>query len=123
MLFRYRLFANGTVTGWGAAVDYIAIQEEPSGIEPTRPAVESFKTFPNPVTTEFTASYTVKSPTAVTLEVIDLSGRSIHSKEMMHPASGTFEETFSMRAQPAGTYFVRLKSSSGEQVLKIVVSR
>ncbi|MBL7847109.1 MAG: T9SS type A sorting domain-containing protein [Cyclobacteriaceae bacterium] len=123
LLFRYRLYADGTVTGWGAAVDYITIQEEPTGIEPTRPAVESFKAFPNPVATEFTASYTVKSPTAVMLEVIDLSGRRIHNKELMHNAPGTFEETFSMRGQPAGTYFVRLKSPSGEQVLKIVVSR
>lgn len=120
LLFRYRLFSNASITGWGAALDYVVIQEEPTGVE-SRTSV--WHVFPNPVASDVTARYTLTRPSAAHVDVIDASGKPVHARDIVHPSAGTFEVTFSMSHQPPGLYVIRLKTEEGVYTTKIVVRR
>lgn len=121
LLFRYRLHSDASITGWGAALDYVAIQEEPTGLETS--STDPLQVFPNPVTTEVTARYTISTPSLASVEIIDPTGKMIHTRGTRHKISGTFQETFSMGQQPPGVYVVRLKTGEGVYTSKIMVSR
>lgn len=121
LLFRYRLYSNETITGWGAALDYVVIQEEPTGLESR--ASGSWHVFPNPAASDVTARYTLTRPSSVHAEIINVSGKPIHVRDMVHDRAGTFEVTFPMSHQPPGLYVVRLKTGEGVYASKIVVSR
>ncbi len=123
LLFRYRLFSDATVNGWGTALDYITIQSEPTSIEPQQDHKGHLTIFPNPATREFTAEYSLNTPSSATLEVIDLFGKVLHAKDVGMRDAGVYRESFTMAGQLSGTYFVVLKMNSGIRVVKVIVSR
>lgn len=121
LLFRYRLFSDGGTVGWGAAVDYISIQDIPTGLE--RPMVQDMDVFPNPARKDFNVRYAFAIPGNALIEVMDLSGRVVSSTLLSHASPGTYSENIQVETAPQGTYLVRL--TSGETVItrKIVISR
>ncbi len=123
LLFRYRLFSDATVNGWGTALDHITIQSEPTAIESRKPSEGSLIAFPNPAIREFTVEYSLNTPSSATLEVVDLFGRVLHVRDVGQRDVGVYRESFNMAGQLTGTYFVQLKSNSGFRVVKVVVSR
>jgi photosystem II stability/assembly factor-like uncharacterized protein len=122
LLFRYRLYSDEATTGWGAAMDYITIQEEPTGLEGAA-GLSDLTVFPNPVNSQFTARYTLSEPSAVQFEVRDLSGRTVQFQSIDHPNPGTFEVSFDTRSQAPGTYVLRMKTGRGDRTSKIIISR
>jgi photosystem II stability/assembly factor-like uncharacterized protein len=122
LLFRYRLSSDAAITGWGAALDYVVIQEEPTGLESTASA-RAIQVFPNPASTDVTVRYQLTRPAAVKLEIIDPSGKSIYTRGVVHATEGTYEAIFSVGSQPPGVYVLRLNAGGDVQTSKIVVSR
>jgi len=121
LLFRYRLFSNSNTNGWGAAVDFITIQDEPTGLENKK--ANDLEVFPNPARTDFNVKYTFDQPAKATLDVIDLSGRIIFTREVSHDSPGTFLENIRMAAEPPGAYVIRLSFGGSMITRKIIVSR
>ncbi len=122
LLFRYRLYSNASVTGWGAAVDYIAIQEEPTALAST-PGKDQLFVYPNPTPSDATARYSINTSSDAVLEILDLAGRVVHTQSKNHQAAGTYETSLPMRTLVPGTYVLRLSTAQGVRTTKIVVSR
>jgi Secretion system C-terminal sorting domain len=122
LLFRYRLYSNASIAGWGVALDYVAIQEEPTGLAKTA-GKEFLFAYPNPTTADVTARYSNTGPSVVLLEVLDLSGKIIHSQSGSHLTRGTQETFIPLRSVPPGAYIVRLSTVDGVRTTKIMVRR
>ncbi len=123
LLFRYRLYSNADVAGWGTAVDYITIQEEPTGLENPVKNPLSLVAYPNPVVRDVHVEFELPSAMTAVVEIVDVHGRVIQSRTVLPASSERHRETFAMAAQPAGAYFVVLTAGKRRQVAKILVSR
>lgn len=121
LLFRYRLFSNTTTNGWGAAVDYITIQDVPTGLEQANAG--SLDIFPNPAHKDFNVRYTLQQPARAMIEVIDLSSRVVLAQEVSHDSRGTFTEYISTTGVSPGAYLVRLTSGKTVTTRKLIISR
>jgi hypothetical protein len=119
LLFRYRLYSNATITGWGAALDYVVIQDEPTGVEGS--ANFHMAIFPNPAKTDFTVRYQAPYPSSATVVVSDLNGREVASVTTPMRKEGIHEIPISARGLPNGVYVVRLSAAAGYATRKIVV--
>ena len=63
---------------------------------------------PNPFRTSTSASFTLRRPAYVELEVYDLLGRRVDALERGPLPTGTYRRTWNAGGSPAGTYFLRL---------------
>lgn len=122
LLFRYRVFSDEAGTGWGAALDYIAIQEEPTGLENVR-VLPSLTVYPNPARDRLTARYVLTEPSPVRVEILDHNGRILDVQSPLHDRAGAYEAMFNTAPFSTGTYLLRLKTAQGDRVSKIVISR
>ena len=120
LLFRMRLFSDNAVTAWGWAIDDLYIQQKPTGIADPPGLVVDLQAFPNPSNGSFNVSYTIAEATPVELTVHDLSGRAIFVKswEMKNP--GKHDEHIQLK-NSSGIYLLKLTTSKGQYVKKIVV--
>ena len=122
LLFRYRFFSNASITGWGAAVDHITIQEVPTAIEKPKSAMADIKIYPNPTSGDFTAEFVLAETTDIRMELFDLNGRALIVRDLGQKMPGKYQELFQFR-HPPGTYFVLLHTNSGKLVRKVVLTR
>jgi len=123
VLIRYRLSANQTVNGWGAAIGYIAIQQEPTAVENPLLAREKVNLFPNPTNGNFTVEFELADPTEVRAEVVDLFGRRVLSRDLGQKGIGTHQEAFDLSNAAQGSYLVILKTNKGNKAGRISVGR
>ena len=122
LLFRYRLFSDASTTSWGSAVNYVAIQQQPTATENPLQKGEHLALFPNPTTGNFTVEFSLTRATEVRAEVIDLFGRVVASN-VSQKEIGTHQETFNLSNQPQGSYLMVLRTNSGNTVGKISIQR
>ncbi len=123
LLIRYRLAANQTVNAWGAALSYIAIQQEPTGVENPLLSDKKMNLFPNPSNGNFTAEYELSSPAEVYAEIIDVFGRKVWSRGLGQKEIGTHKEVFNLSNTLQGNYLVIIKTNKGNKIGKISVNR
>jgi photosystem II stability/assembly factor-like uncharacterized protein len=115
ILVRYRLSSNATTTAWGAAVDYIAIQDVV--LSPEATAVDDdFKIYPNPARGEFFIQYRATANDQPLLQIINTQGRVIEKRMLTTTsANGLNIEKI---AVPTGNYLIilndRLRKRSGK---------
>jgi len=122
LLIRYRLFSDATSTGWGAAINYIAIQQAPTATE--KPVgSEVVQVFPNPSNGNFTIEYTLPRPTEVTTQVLDMLGRTISIKKNSAQEVGTHHQTFNLSNEMPGTYWLVVKTNQGNKISKVLIGR
>jgi photosystem II stability/assembly factor-like uncharacterized protein len=119
LLFRFKLFSDNTITSWGWAIDDLYIQQKPTAIN-DRIATFKLNTYPNPNNGSFDASFTLSKPSRIDLTVFDVMGRATFSKqwELLNP--GNYTERIHLQKVP-GTYLVRLNTTEGQQVQKIII--
>jgi hypothetical protein len=106
------------VNGWGAAVNYITIQQAPTGTENPLTIKGDLVVFPNPTTGTFTASYKLRHASQVNVDVLDLFGRVVHTKNIGEKGVGKHEENFDLGYQPTGTYLLVLRTNNGNKIEK-----
>ncbi len=95
---------------------------EPDAAQPT--ASTFTEVFPNPARGAVQAQYTLGSPQAVTLELIDLLGRRIRSTAMGPQAAGEHDVRIDTGGLRPGLYVLRLRGDAGaEAARRIVVVR
>jgi photosystem II stability/assembly factor-like uncharacterized protein len=122
LLFRISLQTNASVNAWGWALDWIAIQEDPVGNEPTY-SVTDLSTYPNPSKDNFNVEYNLKKHSEVSMRVTDVFGRTVLSKTLGLRGPGVHTETFSLIDRNAGTYVVVLLTGEGKKVTKVSLVR
>jgi Secretion system C-terminal sorting domain len=123
LLFRFRLKADAdATTGWGWSIDNIFIQQTPTGIEPTS-IVGDFSCFPNPTTGKVTIQYALKESSNVDLYVTDATGKSVFNQALGLTPSGAHETDVDLGPQGTGVYLIKLRSSNGEKIGKVIVKK
>jgi len=83
--------------------------------------LESFDAFsvnPNPFTETLSVNMEVNAATDVTIEVMDINGKLLHSK--VTTVNGSATEVLNLNNLSAGVYFVHLKTEEGTLVQKVV---
>ncbi|WP_173021392.1 T9SS type A sorting domain-containing protein [Lewinella sp. W8] len=87
--------------------------EDLTGTEYVSELLEDLSVFPNPAQGQFWVSFaTEESVHSVSLEAVDLTGRTILRRAQVPRISGPIP--VSTRAWPAGIYLVRLRAPSGQ---------
>lgn len=123
LLFRFSLYTNNINSSWGWAINYITIQQTPTGYE--EPIVERQSTaiFPNPTTGKFILTYEVTQPSVISCQVVDLFGRSLFTKNLGNKNTGQYQEEFDLSAAYPGTYLCILKTNTTTQLNKVILRK
>lgn len=79
VLIRFKLTSNASIQAWGWAIDYVAIQDEPTGVEISVKDSPHFTLFPNPTNREQEVflKYVLTKTSSVKIEVIDVLGNKL----------------------------------------------
>jgi hypothetical protein len=106
VLLRFRLFSNGSINGWGWAIDNLSIQGPITGIEES-PAAREFLVYPNPVSGTQTVRLSVACQPAQVLGVrlVSAQGKIIDSFSDV-AADARYEKDLPTSHLPAGLYIV-----------------
>lgn len=122
LLLRFRLYSNTLINGWGWSVDNLYIQTEPLGIE-KQTDLASYSVYPNPSKGNFKVDYQLVSASATTLEVSDLSGRVVKSYDLGIKQPGTYSFVFENNKLEDGVYVLSLRTNSGTESKRVIVSK
>ncbi|GCC51351.1 hypothetical protein SanaruYs_15760 [Chryseotalea sanaruensis] len=119
VLFRFKLSSNATIQTWGWAIDYIAIQEEPTAtIESTDISFAS--AFPNPANSITTLQYTLKKNSDLTIQLINVLGVPVNVIQKKAVPAGNYSETFDLSILPTGSYFFVIKKEGDDETVRLV---
>ncbi len=123
LLFRFRLKADAdATTGWGWSIDNLFIQQTPTGIEPTS-IVDDFSCYPNPTTGKVTIQYALKESSNVDIYVTGANGKSLFNQALGLTPSGAHEADIDLGQQGTGVYLIKLRTSNGEKIGKVIVKK
>ena len=114
VLIRFRLFADAAVTGWGWAIDDLAIQEEPLAVYENKK--NNFSIYPNPIISS--AQIEFRLNTKASVKVLDLQGKLVRS---YHLASGTSQILFERGDLQSGIYLVSIETKDFIEMEKILI--
>ncbi len=98
----------------------VTIQPGATGIEDISEKLSSLNIFPNPVTSEFSISFDLKSNEQLSASIYSLDGKL--SRELMNEKGqqGYFNRSFNVQDLPAGIYLVKLNAGSASVTKKII---
>lgn len=120
ILLRFRLTSNGTTQAWGWAIDYLAVQEEPTAVEYTSLA-GAVTAHPNPATFSTTVTYELTRPCDVKLDVVDMLGNKLSRIDRKQVAPGKHTEEIATRSLAPGTYLLVLRTGPKTSTVRLVV--
>ncbi len=131
VLIRFRLYADGAVTGWGWVIDNLAIQlngVSSAGASHGVPALALRQNAPNPFRSATSIAYTLPSPQPVSLAVFDVQGRLVRELVSGRQPAGDHSVTWDGRDSGGreavnGMYFYRLSTAEGVLKKKLTVMR
>lgn len=119
VLFRFKLNSDASIQSWGWAIDYIAIQEEPTAaIEST--SVLSASVYPNPASLQTTLQYTLSRSSDLTIQMINALGMPINRIQKKSVPAGSYSEAFDLSTLATGTYFIIIKKEDGDETIRFV---
>ncbi len=137
ILIRFRLYADGFVTGWGWVIDDLEIQGRLVGIEnehnniPTEFSLS--QNYPNPFNPTTKIKFSIPlaySPLLggargglVTLKVYDALGREETTLVNEIKSPGNYEVTFDANGLATGIYYYRLKAGDFTETKKMLLLR
>lgn len=120
-LFRFRLTANTNTQAWGWAIDFVAIQEEPTEAEYTNTALSAPEVFPNPTQVDPTVRYTLHKKTDVSIELMNTLGQKLLVKQHKQLSVGDHSEKISISTLFKGTYLIVLRTEENSQTVRLVI--
>jgi hypothetical protein len=120
LLFRFRLFSDANITGWGWAIDDLYIQQVPTGVED--PSVSGLTAYPNPTSGDVTVRYRLETAARVKVEVLSPTGQSQMAVDAGELGAGSHETRLSLRGS-AGVYVVRVSAGEKTAMITRVVLR
>ncbi len=77
--------------------------------------------FPNPSDGALNVSFTLAAPAAVTIDLMDATGRQVQRLYQGRLGSGDRQLSLSARQQPAGLYFLRINDGTGSGVRAVML--
>ncbi len=117
--------ANGRITEriveYDIATKIVREVYHPSGIGQPAATGFSLSLFPNPAEKEVTLSFTLSKPLELSIPIFDLAGRRVlEGPPAKEYEPGTHTLVLDISSLPAGIYAVRISSSTGTEVRKLV---
>lgn len=101
-------------------VDNLGFSGSVTGIEKHDSFLNSIIVYPNPSTENINLSLNLKKSQQVNIEITDLSGKSIRTKNAGN-LQGESIQTINITGIAKGTYLVRVSAEEGTEVRKIVI--
>jgi photosystem II stability/assembly factor-like uncharacterized protein len=120
LLIRLRMVSGPSVTAWGWALSYIAIQERPVGVEETS-ASDDISIYPNPSDGNFTVEFSLAQSSKVEISIYDGAGKIIKSKSLGLRSAGVHSEAVTLGSVNDGLYSVLVTSGKEQQVWKLII--
>ncbi len=129
ILLRFRLYADGAVTGWGWAIDNLRIQENATGILSGRQVPESFallQNYPNPFNPSTSIQYNLPKQARVKLTVYNSLGQRIKTLVNGEQQPGLRNVVWNGtdnagRTVASGIYLYRLEAGDFRQTRKMML--
>ena len=87
------------------------------------PAIGEVAVVPNPAYSEASVIYTLAQPTALEMDLIDMSGRIVRQQSIPTQIPGIYEAKFDVSSLNAGVYMIHIKTEQGTVTQKVVVSK
>ncbi len=123
IMFRFRLVSGFSITSWGWALDYISIQEQPLGQEPSSESKPTLAIYPNPSSGQLTLDYTLSRPSEISIQIIDIYGRSAGNIIAGSRKAGYNTENLDLQSVQPGTYIIILNSGEGKKINKVTIKK
>lgn len=82
----------------------------------TRNELSVFGTVPNPATNSATLKMSLKSSADVTLQIVDVAGRTVANNNFKALGSGTHDLPINTSSFAAGTYYCLVRTSNGDAI-------
>ncbi len=101
-------------------VDNLALTGTVSGIQNQTSFLNSFAVFPNPSTDIINVTLNLKSSQQVSLELLDLTGKAIRTKDL-GTIQGETQQSLDVNGVAKGNYFLRIVSDKATEVKKVVI--
>lgn len=79
--------------------------------------------YPNPFTDAFTVSFTNAVAGEVSIQVVDMYGKSLSILNNQRMEAGTFNYSFDASTLAAGTYLCRIQTANGQETVRIIKSK
>lgn len=121
VLIRYRLFSDAAITSWGWAINYITVQQLPTGVERNISTSRRLSLYPNPAKEKVTLEYELERASEISIHIIDNIGRTVLTQNPGKKESGKHVHTFNLNNLGAGNYIVVVKARSGELKGKLIL--
>jgi photosystem II stability/assembly factor-like uncharacterized protein len=122
LLIRYRLNTNSTVASWGCAVNYILIQQAPTGIESESSGLNGLVIYPNPATDQTQVKFTLVRSGNVVLESVDATGRKIKQRNLGMLNAGEHTVNLDVSEFKTGNYVIHLKTPDGNKTGRLIIT-
>ena len=110
--------SNKTITAKGFELKYTS---DVVGIEEQNQAVEALTIFPNPASNQLNLSFVSPNNTNPKIEIYNVVGKNMYN-ENLTDFSGNYTKTINIESWAEGIYFLKITSSNGISVKKIIVN-
>ncbi|MEO8398818.1 MAG: T9SS type A sorting domain-containing protein, partial [Ignavibacteriaceae bacterium] len=128
ILFRFRLFSDGFVTGWGWAIDNLEIQKNVVAVKDEKNYPINFElsqNFPNPFNPSTIIKYQIPQNSLVTLKIYDAVGKEVATLINQKQSSGTYQVKFDAASTgkllASGVYFYRIQAGDFTSTKKFIL--
>lgn len=123
LLIRYRMFTNASVTGWGWALNYILIQQAPTGLESPLSDQNSLTIYPNPANDNVTINFKLNQPSEISLAIVDITGRLVLTRQLGAKKPGTHSVNLNISDLTQSSYLLQVKTKDGNKQGRLIISR
>lgn len=92
-----------------------------TGINETNGQLSPLDVFPNPASTSASISYSLNTPSNVSLDVLNMLGEKVQAVNLGQQAAGENNYTLNTQLLNSGLYFVQISSGNKTEVIKLTV--
>jgi hypothetical protein len=111
--------SNQTVNAKGFELNYKA--SNVVAIEEQHQAVEALTVFPNPTSGELNISFSINNNDNINIEIYNMMGQNVYNERLTN-FIGNYNKTINTKPLSKGVYFLKVTSSSGISIKKIIVN-
>jgi hypothetical protein len=111
--------SNYSINAKGFELNYKA--SITTAIEEQNQAVEALTVFPNPASSDLNISFFTHNNDNINIEMYNITGQNIY-REHLQDFVGSYHKTINIESLSEGIYFLKVTSSNGVSVKKIIVN-
>jgi hypothetical protein len=121
VLFRFRLFSDATVRGWGWAIDNIQIQGPITSVEEPVLIHSALQLYPNPANNLVAVKLELPGSNGqVQINLLNMMGK-VSQQQILTLEQGNAETVFDVRHLPAGQYIIRVNTDKLNLSKKLLI--